>query len=278
MTVALAVKVQNGVVLASDSAATLAVADGVERVYNNANKIFNLHKGLPIGMATWGIGALGHSSISTLAKDLRTELTEGKKELSSGEYTISEVAKHVEKFMGAYYEEEFDEGDLEKCPPLGFYITGYSAGEPLAETYLVQWPRQPDQDPAHISKQEEYGVLWSGQTDAISRVLTGFSEDMPDVLRQKLGVPGDEVDSAIKVMRNYLKEELVFPGMPIQDAIDLARFLVELTENFYRFRPGAPTVGGPIEIASITKHEGFKWIQRKHYFPQDLNPKRVGEK
>jgi len=61
------------------------------------------------------------------------------------------------------------------------------------------------------------------------------------------------------------------PAMPIQDAIDLSIFLVESTIRFSKFAPGAPTVGGPIEVATITKHERFKWIQRKHYYKQELN-------
>jgi hypothetical protein len=60
--------------------------------------------------------------------------------------------------------------------------------------------------------------------------------------------------------------------MPIQDVIDLAEFLVHSTIMFSRFAPGAPTVGGPIEIAAITKHEGFKWVQRKYYYDLRLNP------
>ena len=59
--------------------------------------------------------------------------------------------------------------------------------------------------------------------------------------------------------------------MPIQDAIDLAEFLVELTIKWSRFTPGPPTVGGPIEIAAITRHEGFKWIRRKQYYSPELN-------
>lgn len=65
---------------------------------------------------------------------------------------------------------------------------------------------------------------------------------------------------------------MIISAMPIQDAIDLADFLVTLTKMFSRFSPGAPSVGGPTEIAAITKHEGFKWIKRKHYFDQKLNP------
>ncbi len=65
---------------------------------------------------------------------------------------------------------------------------------------------------------------------------------------------------------------LVEAPMPIQDAIDLAEFLVHTTVGFTRFKRGAPTVGGPIESAAITKHEGFKWVRRKHYFDRSLNP------
>ena len=59
--------------------------------------------------------------------------------------------------------------------------------------------------------------------------------------------------------------------MPIQDAIDLARFLAETAAKFTLFSLRAATVGGPIEVAAITKHEGFKWINRKHFFDQHFN-------
>jgi hypothetical protein len=52
--------------------------------------------------------------------------------------------------------------------------------------------------------------------------------------------------------------------MPIQDAIDLARYLAETTVGFIRYSVlRRKTVGGPIEIAAITKHEGFRWAQRR---------------
>jgi len=66
---------------------------------------------------------------------------------------------------------------------------------------------------------------------------------------------------------------MVVPAMPIQDAIDLAKFLMELTIQCSKFSPGAPVVGGPIDIAVITKHEHFKWVQRKYYYDNKYNPK-----
>jgi hypothetical protein len=55
--------------------------------------------------------------------------------------------------------------------------------------------------------------------------------------------------------------------MPIRDAVDLARFLVETTIGFVKFSIARPkTVGGSIAIAAITKHEGFQWVQRQNGF------------
>ena len=53
--------------------------------------------------------------------------------------------------------------------------------------------------------------------------------------------------------------------------IGRASLRVDCTIGFQRFMPGPDTVGGPVEVAAITKHEGFKWIARKHYFSRGLN-------
>jgi hypothetical protein len=65
---------------------------------------------------------------------------------------------------------------------------------------------------------------------------------------------------------------LVWPTMPMRDAIELADFLVDTTKGFFRFLPGADVVGGDTDIAAVTKYEGFKWIRRKHFYPAALNP------
>jgi hypothetical protein len=100
----------------------------------------------------------------------------------------------------------------------------------------------------------------------------GFGTSLPTVLEQHLGIAPDQIPQVLDVLKQALSAQLVTPGMPIQDAIDLAGFLADLTAQFSRFTPGPVTVGGPIELAAITKHEGFKWVRRKHYYRQDLNP------
>ena len=76
MTIVVTIRVNDGIVLAADSATSFFDPDGnVAKVYNSANKIFNLVKGWPVGAMTYGAGSIGSASISTLSKDLRAKLT-----------------------------------------------------------------------------------------------------------------------------------------------------------------------------------------------------------
>ena len=60
--------------------------------------------------------------------------------------------------------------------------------------------------------------------------------------------------------------------MPKQELIELAEALVSITAVERKATSDEGTVGGLIDVAFITKHEGFVWIKRKHYFEKDLNP------
>jgi hypothetical protein len=59
--------------------------------------------------------------------------------------------------------------------------------------------------------------------------------------------------------------------MPKQDLADFAEALVNLSSLQRRVHSGFETVGGPIDVAVISKSEGMVWVKRKHYFPRELN-------
>lgn len=89
---------------------------------------------------------------------------------------------------------------------------------------------------------------------------------------QQLGFDQDRANAALTdYVAQMGGQGLVIPAMPIQDAIDVVRFLVETASKFARYGLRPETVGGPTEIAVITKHEGFKWVARKHYYTAELN-------
>jgi len=60
--------------------------------------------------------------------------------------------------------------------------------------------------------------------------------------------------------------------LPKDELGNLAESLVSLTALKRKVSPEHPSVGGPIDVAIISKGDGFIWYRRKHYFKSELNP------
>ncbi|MBI4965337.1 MAG: hypothetical protein HY913_18820 [Desulfomonile tiedjei] len=80
-----------------------------------------------------------------------------------------------------------------------------------------------------------------------------------------------------KMLAEFKKEEfssrvLKVVTMLPKDALALmAESLVSLTSFKRKMSMEAETVGEPIDVAVISKGDGFVWIKRKRYFPAELN-------
>ena len=91
--------------------------------------------------------------------------------------------------------------------------------------------------------------------DGVRDILLRYFEDR---LSQDFGImnPDD-----ISRMVAYLSKE---------DVAELAEALVHLTQLKLKVSPEHETVGGPIDVAVISKGDGLIWIKRKHYFEREL--------
>ena len=56
-----------------------------------------------------------------------------------------------------------------------------------------------------------------------------------------------------------------------EDLADMAESLVRMTYLKRRITSEEESVGGPVDVAVITKGDGFIWLKRKHYFSPELN-------
>ena len=286
MSIAVLIGVHDGVVLAADSASTLTFPTPpgvvlppgqqgvVGNVYDNANKIFNLVKGQPVGCITFGSGNIGNASIGTLIKDLRKKLTDTPQDLAfdAKQYTMEAVAKILAKFLGDECEKLEQSAKLNTN--LGLLLGGYSKPGDLGESWSVEIQKGVPQQPKKLRPDHEVGLSWGGATEVLQRMVMGFSPQLFQVLAavtQPQQNPAVLASQLGPVLAAQLQAPLVFAPMPIQDVIDLARFFVHSAIMYSRFLPGPNIVGGPIEVAAITKHENFKWISRKHYYDQPLN-------
>ncbi len=273
MTIVVTAKVTDGIVLAADSAGSFFDDAGAPiKIYNNANKIFNLRKVWPIGALIYGAGGIGASSIETLSKDLRRRLSDpndAEYGLNEQQYTIEQVTQKAKQFLfdGAY--RSTYPGGLAKFF-MGFRVCGYSAGASLAEQWEFVIIGNDCVGPDSIQGQQEFGMRWAGENEPLDRLILGTSADIKPFLVEK-GLPEETIDETYHELIRRIGTNLVIPAMPIQDAIEVAKFAVDTATKFARYGPRPETIGGPTELAAITKHEGFKWVARKHYYTAELN-------
>ena len=90
-----------------------------------------------------------------------------------------------------------------------------------------------------------------------------------------------QTENYLEEMRKFRQERFVQPIMeiveqlPKEELADMAESLVSLTALKRRVSPELETVGGPIDVAVISKGDGLIWIRRKHYFDAALNQSHI---
>ena len=106
-----------------------------------------------------------------------------------------------------------------------------------------------------------------------------LNEDEKSDLKKRLKeISSNMLSKYIQRLEDYRRENYIEPIMkvvailPKDELAAMAESLVNLTSFKRRVSIEAETVGGPIDVAVISKGDGLIWIKRKHYFKAELNP------
>lgn len=59
--------------------------------------------------------------------------------------------------------------------------------------------------------------------------------------------------------------------LPLDEMSTLAETLINLQSLKEKVTKPSETVGGPVDVAAITRAEGLVWVKRKHYFNPEIN-------
>jgi hypothetical protein len=92
-------------------------------------------------------------------------------------------------------------------------------------------------------------------------------------------VSAEQLGKYIKELEQWRNERFVADIMTIVASLPkdelgaLAEALVNLTSLRRRMSRSSETVGGPVDVAVISKGDGLVWMRRKHYFDPALNPR-----
>lgn len=85
------------------------------------------------------------------------------------------------------------------------------------------------------------------------------------------------VDEFRNELSNVKTEKQIIPTIDTvailskEDLAEMAESLIYLTYLKRRISSSEESVGGPIDVAIISKGDGFIWKKRKHYFEEGLN-------
>jgi hypothetical protein len=104
----------------------------------------------------------------------------------------------------------------------------------------------------------------------LSAAGAGLDDDVKAATKRKISTTFNTTLEGLKEKSRLDLLDIVY-FMSKKELADIAYALVELTSQKRRFSTDEQTVGGPIDVAILTKSEGLVWIERKHYFGPDKN-------
>jgi hypothetical protein len=230
MTLAIAVKGTEGIVLAVDSRATIQIVAQqvtpqgntnviLPQTYDNATKLLKPSTQNFVGAVTYGNAVFDVNQPRTA----HSFLPEFDATLGTARLTVQDFAAQLGQFYLARWNTSPQVGE-----PVGFLVGGYNQNEPYGRLYTVSVPNLPQPTEVHVNT---FGAQWAGQ----GAVASGLLGQAP----------------------------IPWQLLPLQDCIDVAILAVRTTAELQKFVTDIRGVGGPIDVAVITKIEGFRYVQSK---------------
>lgn len=109
----------------------------------------------------------------------------------------------------------------------------------------------------------------------IADIIGADNQPLSDAIRSNDNTP--LLKELIDEIRKIKQETQISPTVETvailskEDLAEMAESLIYLTYLKRRISSSEESVGGPIDVAIISKGDGFIWKKRKHYFNEDLN-------
>lgn len=132
------------------------------------------------------------------------------------------------------------------------------------DTLRQQFYTQFNDSVSMIKEELLKGLEAAGAPEELKKIVSGIDvTKYQDLYKKSMD---DYIDA------NYVNKLLEMVGsLGKEDLGDMAENLVRMTCLKRHITTDEETVGGPVDVAVITKGDGFVWLKRKHYFPADIN-------
>jgi hypothetical protein len=264
MTLAVAFKGPEGVVLAADSRVTLTTTQKtdtkelqVQSYFDNATKLLSFASRPNVGAVTSGLGALGTTQPRTIhgfIPEFEAKLSEDPGE---GEMKVVDVARSLGQFYLAQWNTV---GAPPGAEPIIFLVAGFDKDEPYGRIYEVSVPTAIEPNEYWPN---DFGVRYTGDWVLADRVINGIDPRALNLAKEELSLRDNQVARLKERWAKELTPNIPYRFLPLQDCVDMATFLVNMTIVVQGWTAGARPVGGPVDVATITRTDGFQAIRQK---------------
>lgn len=266
MSLAIAIKGVDGIVLAADSRGTLTreanSSSGVNSstvYYDNAQKLLGLSDKKNVGFVTYGAPAIQNPA----TRLVHSFLPEFEASLGSAKTRRNLSVEDCAFKLGQFFSAKWQEAQMpQDSSQMMFVIGGYDTGKPTGKVFEVNIPSQV-RPVEHFSSDGEYGIFWGGQADFASRLYTGCDNRLPFILQEMFELTDQRRIETRNEIVKKLQADIPLGHLPLQNCVDLAILLLNTTVEMHKLIVGERGVGGPIDVATITPNEGFVFIQQK---------------
>jgi hypothetical protein len=269
MSLGIAFKGSEGVVLAADSRVTLnaqlQLAPGVPPLmlpatFDNATKLLKVKGQEYVGAITYGVGAIGLNEPRTA----HSFIPEFEAQLPAERLSVETFATRLSTFFLARWNDAHMPNPAAPGQDMVFLIGGYDQDAPYGRVFEFFIPSNPA--PREAIPQGQFGGRWGGQFQTVDRLISGIDPATVQVVRDFLhvaGPPPGQPDPLEIELKTKLSSRIPWQFLPLQDCVDLAIFLIRATITLQKWTVDIRGVGGAVDVATVTRSLGFKYIQQK---------------
>ena len=260
MSLGIAIKAPEGIVLAAESRVTLGAKTAAGEIpvfFDNATKLWGLEApNNHIGIVTYGMGAIDLRT----AHSFQPEFEEALKAKDGGRLKVAEVAEQ----LSVFYKKQFTAAAPVPAgtPPMTFLVAGIDDGEAYGRIFQVDIPTRPTPVEHQGGSPPAFGITWGGQREFVDRIVQGYDHRILEILKQVGDLSDDDVR---QFQKEFAPLGLTIPlqAMGLQDCVDVALFFIRTTIAGLELSVNLRGCGGHIDVATITRREGFHYVQRK---------------
>jgi hypothetical protein len=273
MSLGIAIKGSEGVVLAADSRVTLFNQMPNPQMpnqvivlpanFDNATKVLTVSGQRRVGAVTYGLGAFitpnGPRTMHSFIPEFEEEL---KRNNVPDDLPTQGFATRLSNFFAAQWNTLVNR-PANPGEEINFLVGGFDQGEAYGKVFLSQIPTSPVPIEQNAGP-GQFGISWGGQHDLMFRLLYGFDVELPAFLQTTLNLPAPQFAGLRQQMEQRFMAGIPYQFLPLQDCVELAIFLIQNTITFQKYRATTVRgVGGPVVVATVTRAKGFQFYTQR---------------